>query len=79
MRCRERNPCMMWMYSSSECLFTQCVDDSHGQLNTEEHEGPACSPQSPRLHTVILVFFGKNLLQETIQVHQLAEPSGGIN
>ena len=49
----------------SVCLFTQCVDDAHGELNTEEHEGPACSPEAPRLHAVVLVLFSKNLLQET--------------
>lgn len=49
-----------------QCVFTQSVDDAHGQLNTQEHEGPACSPESPCLHTVVLMFFRKNLLQETI-------------
>lgn len=48
-------------------IFTQRVDDPHGQLNAEEHEGPACSPQAPGLHPVILVLFGKDLLQKTTQ------------
>lgn len=43
-------------------VFTQCVDDAHGQLNAQEHEGPACSSESPCLHAVILMFFSKNLL-----------------
>lgn len=51
----------------SRSIFTQCVDDPHGELNAQEHEGPACSPQSPGLHAVILMFFGKHLLQETTQ------------
>lgn len=53
-------------------VFTQRVDDPHAQLDAEEHEGPACSPQGPGPHTVRLVFFGKNLLQETTQT-----PVGG--
>lgn len=55
-------------------MFTQCVDDAHGQLNAQEHEGPACSSESPCLHTVVLMFLRKNLLQETKKLHQLPEP-----
>ena len=55
----------------SEYLFTQCVDDAHGQLNTKEHEGPSPSPESPCLHAVVLVFPRENFLQTTIQQHQV--------
>lgn len=48
-------------------VFTQLVDDLHGQLNAEEHEEPASSPQAPGLYTVILMFSGKDLLRGTAQ------------
>lgn len=54
-------------------MFTQCVDDAHCQLNAQEHEGPACSSESPCLHTVVLMFLCKNLLQKTKKLHQLPE------
>lgn len=54
-------------------MFTQRVDDAHGHLDAEEHEGPACSPESPRLHTVGLLLLLKNLLQKQ-QNDQLPEP-----
>lgn len=42
--------------------FTQSVDDTHGQLDTEEHESPSCSPETPGLHAVMLVLFSKHFL-----------------
>lgn len=58
--------------------ITQRVDDAHGQLNTEEHEGPASGSQPPCLHAVVLPFFCKNLLQDTAHGRQWPEPRGRI-
>lgn len=48
-----------------ERVFTQRVDDAHGQLNGEKHEGPSRSSEPPRLHAIMLLLSRKHFLHAT--------------
>ena len=50
-------------FSVCACVYiTQCVDDAHGQADTQEHECPASDPQGPGHHGVVLMLTCKHLL-----------------